>query len=59
MLLGKKASVMVDTAHKYQAQLEVLYARKSAIDELIDSLEAYERHRATKATPDGQQRKSA
>jgi hypothetical protein len=32
----------------YVRQLEYLYARRSAIDSLIESLEEYERHRETR-----------
>jgi hypothetical protein len=32
----------------YERQLEYLYARRSAIDALIESLEDYERHRETR-----------
>jgi hypothetical protein len=47
MLSGKKAPVMISTARMHKAQLEALYERLSAIDQLIASLEAYDRHRAT------------
>jgi hypothetical protein len=33
---------------EYERQLEYLYARRSAIDALIESLEEYERHRETR-----------
>jgi hypothetical protein len=56
MLSAKKKAVTIDTVRDYQRELEYLYARKSAIDSLIESLEEYDRYRATK--PDGQ-RKSA
>ena len=58
MLSGKKAPVMISTARMQKAQLEALYARLSAIDQVIESLEAYDRYRATTATV-GQQRRSA
>jgi hypothetical protein len=32
----------------YERQLEYLYARRSAIDALIESLEEYERYRETR-----------
>jgi hypothetical protein len=35
-------------AADYERQLEYLYARRSAIDALIESLEEYERHRETR-----------
>jgi len=49
---------MISTARGRKAQLEALYARLSAIDQLIESLEAYDRYRATTATM-GQERPSA
>ncbi len=57
MLSGKNAPVMISTRGQ-KAQLEALYARLSAIDQLIESLQAYDRYRATVATA-GQQRRSA
>jgi hypothetical protein len=36
---------------EYVRQLEYLYARRSAIDALIESLEEYERHRETRCLP--------
>jgi hypothetical protein len=56
MLSAKKKTVTIDTVRDYQRELEFLYARKSAIDGLIESLEEYERYRTAK--PD-RQRKSA
>ena len=38
----------VSVAVDYERQLEYLYARRSAIDSLIESLEEYERHRETR-----------
>jgi hypothetical protein len=35
----------------YERQLEYLYARRSAIDTLIESLEEYERYRETRPLP--------
>jgi hypothetical protein len=35
----------------YERQLEYLYARRSAIDALIESLEEYERYRETRPLP--------
>ena len=58
MLSRKKAPVMISTARGRKAQLEALYARLSAIDQLIESLEAYDRYRATTAIM-GQERRSA
>jgi hypothetical protein len=56
MLSAKRKTVTIDTVRDYQRELEHLYARKSAIDSLIESLEEYQRHRTVK--PD-RQRKSA
>jgi len=42
-----------------QAQLEDLYARLLAIDQLIASLETYDRYRATASTTRQQQLRSA
>ena len=42
----------------YQRELEQLYARRSAIDSLITSLEEYDRYKAAAPTRMGQ-RKSA
>lgn len=49
------------TVRNPQAQLEALYARRSAIDDLIASLEAYDRYRAGTPTnsPQQQQLRSA
>jgi hypothetical protein len=41
----------------YERQLEYLYARRSAIDALIESLEEYDRHRETR--PVGAELKTA
>lgn len=57
MLSAKKNTVTLDTVRDYQRELEYLYARKSAIDSLIESLEEYERSCA--AEPGGGQRRSA
>jgi hypothetical protein len=55
MLSAKNNAVTIDTVRDYQRELEYLYARKSAIDTLIESLEEYERF----AKPADGQRKSA
>jgi hypothetical protein len=57
MLSAKKNAVPIDTVRDYQRELEYLYARKSAIDLLIASLEEYQRSCATNSA--GGQRKSA
>jgi hypothetical protein len=56
MLSAKKKTVSIDTVRNYERELEHLYARKSALDSLIASLEEYQR-RNTKAAD--KQRKSA
>ena len=58
MLPEKKSAVTLHPVRNYDRELEHLYARRSAIDAVIASLEAYDRHRATKAMREGQ-RKSA
>jgi hypothetical protein len=49
---------MMNSSSTQRAQLKALYARLSTIDNLIASLQAYDRYRATTPTP-GQQRRSA
>jgi len=56
MLSAKKASPL-KPVRDYQRELEYLYARKSAIDSLIASLEEYDRYRFV--PPSGGQRKTA
>lgn len=46
MLSAKKNPVTFAAIRDFQKELEYLYARKSAIDSLIASLEEYERYRA-------------
>jgi hypothetical protein len=55
MLSAKKNPVTIDTVRDFRRELEYLYARKSAIDNLIASLEDYERSCADKAAS-GQRR---
>jgi hypothetical protein len=57
MLSAKKKTVIIDTVRNYERELEHLYARKSAIDSLIASLEEYNRYRTVKQAD--KQRKSA
>jgi hypothetical protein len=45
MLATKKAPVNVAQPRGFQKELEHLYARRSAIDALIASLETYDRYR--------------
>jgi hypothetical protein len=57
MLSGKKTPVLMSTSRNYERELKKLYDRRSAIDELIASLVAYDRYRASGGA--AQQRKSA
>jgi hypothetical protein len=50
MFHGKKTAVMIPTDRDYNRELKALYARRSVLDHLIASLEAYDRYRSTKAT---------
>jgi hypothetical protein len=52
MLLHKKSPVILVPARSIKKELEYLYARKSALDELIQSLESYERFRSRHPDPD-------
>ena len=45
MLPAKKAQVLTFPARAYEKQLESLYARRSSIDLVIQSLQAYDRFR--------------
>ena len=56
-MLAQKPPVPNPSDLSYRKQLEYLYARRTTIDELIESLQAYDRFRALRA-PD-QNRKSA
>ena len=47
-MLHKKASPKLKLVAAPQKQLEFLYARRMAIDSLIQSLEEYDRYRAKK-----------
>jgi len=62
MFHGKKPAVMIHTGRDYKSELKALYARRSVLDDLIASLEAYDRYRSTKATSSaapGRARRSA
>jgi hypothetical protein len=52
MLAKKKPPVSASTG-AYRLELDYLYARRSAIDSLIESLEEYDRSRET-PTEDGE-----
>ena len=45
MLPAKKAQVITFPTQSYEKQLESLYARRSSIDALIESLREYDRFR--------------
>ena len=47
---------MSASALAYRQELEYLYARRSAIDSLIESLEEYDRFREASRTEDSQRR---
>jgi len=49
MLPVKKAQVITFPAQAYEKQLETLYARRSSIDALIESLQEYDRFREKRA----------
>jgi hypothetical protein len=44
-MLAKKKTPVSASAHVYCQELDRLYARRSAIDSLIESLEEYDRYR--------------
>ncbi|HEV3201665.1 MAG TPA: hypothetical protein VGZ73_27385 [Bryobacteraceae bacterium] len=52
MLLAKKTPVMIVPARISRKNLEHLYARRSAIDALIQSLEEYDRFRERRSGED-------
>ena len=56
-MLAKKASVTTSPDRGLQKELEYLYARRSAIDTLMKSLENYDRFRESRV--DVEKRKSA
>ncbi len=49
MLPDKKAQVITFPARVYEKQLQSLYARRSSIDALIESLQEYDRFREKRA----------
>ena len=53
----KKASMSTSPSREHRKQLQYLYARRTAIDTLIQSLEEYDRFRALRIA--GRKRKSA
>ena len=46
MTIPRKMPVKLEASQEYRRELAALYARKSAIDSLIASLEVYDRYRA-------------
>jgi hypothetical protein len=56
MLPGKKSTVTLNPVRNYQRELEYLYARRSAIDAVINSLESYDRYRAAAPARVGQRK---
>jgi len=56
-MLSAKKTMTLDRVRDYQRELEYLYARKCAIDSLIESLEEYQR--STVVRPANGQRRSA
>ncbi len=48
MPLGKKAYISLVPARRLKKELEYLYARRSAVDLLIESLERYDRFRVVR-----------
>jgi hypothetical protein len=59
MLPPRKPPVMIAPARFTRKELEHLYARRSAIDELIQSLEEYDRFKARRASEEKQDRLTA
>ena len=49
MASAKKSPIVLTPVRGVQRELEFLYARRYAIDSLIDSLQAYNRARTAKA----------
>jgi hypothetical protein len=58
MLSANNTTMTLKPISNYKRELEQLYARRSAIDTLISSLEEYDRYKAAAPTRLGQ-RKSA
>ncbi len=58
-MLAKKTPSRRTQAHSYHRELRNLYARRSAIDTLIQSLETYDRFRERTAARSSSGRKSA
>ena len=56
MLSAKKSTVTLNPVRNYQRELQQLYARRSAIDSLITSLEEYDRYKAAAPTRLGERK---
>ena len=50
-MFAKKALTSSSPARTYRKELEYLYARRTAIDTLIQSLEEYDRFRSIRDNP--------
>lgn len=59
MLLENKTMVTLNPKRDYQRELDKLYARRTAIDALITSLENYDRYKASVPARMTGQRKTA
>ena len=58
-MLSAKKTVTLHPVQNHQRDLEKLYARRTAIESLIQSLEEYDRYKAASASRLSNQRKSA
>jgi hypothetical protein len=56
MLSEKKSTMTLNPVRNSQRELDRLYARRTAIDSLIASLEEYDRYKATSAMRLGQRK---
>ena len=56
MLSAKKSTMTLNPARNHQRELDRLYARRTAIDSLIASLEEYDRYKATSPARLGQRK---
>jgi hypothetical protein len=45
-MAAEKAPIDIAHARRFETELQTLYARRSAIDSLIESLKDYDRYRA-------------
>jgi hypothetical protein len=57
-MLAKKALIAACSSRTYRKELDYLYARRTAVDALIQTLQDYDRFRA-RTTTHPQKRKSA